>query len=52
MTIVCDEVGSGVVPMEKTDRLWRERVGRTCCDLAEKADTVVRVFCGIGQVIK
>ena len=50
--LICREVGCGVVPLDKTQRDWRERVGRTCCDLAEKADTVVRVFCGIGQVIK
>ena len=52
VTIVCDEVGSGVVPMEKTDRLWRERVGRTCCALAERADRVIRVYCGIPTVLK
>ena len=51
-TILCDEVGSGVVPMEKADRLWRERVGRTCCALAERADRVIRVYCGIPTVLK
>ena len=50
--LICRELGCGVVPLDKTQRDWRERVGRTCCDLAQRADTVVRVFCGIGQVIK
>ena len=52
VTIVCDEVGSGVVPMEKEGRIWRERVGRTCCALAERADRVIRVYCGIPTVLK
>lgn len=50
--LICRELGCGVVPLDKTQRDWRERVGRTCCDLAEQADTVVRVCCGIGQVLK
>lgn len=52
VTIICDEVGSGVVPMAKEDRIWRERVGRTCCALAERADRVIRVYCGIPTVLK
>ena len=50
--ILCDEVGCGVVPMDREDRAWRERVGRTCCALAERADRVIRVYCGIPTVIK
>jgi adenosylcobinamide kinase/adenosylcobinamide-phosphate guanylyltransferase len=50
--IICDEVGCGVVPVDKGDRIWREAVGRLCCYLAERADSVHRVFCGIGTVIK
>ena len=50
--ILCDEVGCGVVPMDREDRAWRERVGRTCCTLAERADRVVRVYCGIPMVLK
>lgn len=50
--LLCDEVGCGVVPMDAADRLWRERVGRTCCTLAERADRVVRLHCGISTTIK
>lgn len=50
--LICDEVGSGVVPLDKQERQWRENVGRLCCDLAQEAQTVVRVCCGIPQVIK
>ena len=50
--ILCDEVGCGVVPMDRSDRDWRERVGRTCCTLAARAELVVRVYCGIPTVLK
>ena len=52
VVIVCDEVGCGVVPMDRSQRDWRERVGRTCCVLAERADRVIRVFCGIPTTLK
>lgn len=50
--VICDEIGCGIVPAEKEDRLWRERVGRTCCRLAENAEAVIRLNCGIATVIK
>ena len=50
--LLCDEVGCGVVPMDPEDRAWRERVGRTCCALAERADCVIRVYCGIPSLLK
>ena len=28
LTIVCNELGCGVVPMERADRAWREKTGR------------------------
>lgn len=52
LIFICDEVGNGVVPMSAQDRAWREAVGRTCCALAQKADRVYRVWCGIGTRIK
>ena len=50
--VICDEVGCGVVPMDKEERAWRERVGRTCCRLAERAAAVYRVTCGLGVRLK
>ena len=50
--LICRELGCGVVPLDRGQRDWREHVGRVCCDLAAQADTVVRVCCGIGQVLK
>ncbi len=45
--VICCEVGQGVVPMDATERAWRELVGRTCTQLAAQADQVVRMVCGI-----
>ncbi len=50
--VVCDEVGSGVIPLEKARRLGREATGRLCCQLAKEAAKVVRLVAGIPMVIK
>ena len=50
--VICDEVGCGIVPMEKKQRQWREAVGRACCYLAQQANRVERVCCGIPMTIK
>lgn len=52
VVILCDEVGCGVVPMDREERAWREAVGRLCCRLARRADRVVRVFCGLPMTLK
>lgn len=49
---ICDEVGCGVVPIDPAERLWRESVGRVCVEIAERADRVERVFCGLAMTIK
>ena len=49
--IACD-VSQGLVPMDATDRAFREMMGRTLLYLAKEADEVHRVFCGIGQRLK
>ena len=50
--IICDEVGCGVTPLDRADRAWRERVGRVCCALAQKAGAVYRVHCGLEARLK
>lgn len=50
--IISDEVGNGIVPVDVFERAYRERTGRLLVELAEKAEEVVRVLCGIGQKIK
>lgn len=50
--LICDEVGCGVVPVEPAQRARREAVGRLCCRLAEWAERVERIFCGLPMVLK
>ncbi len=50
--VICCEVGSGVVPLDKGERAWRELVGRTVGRLSERADQVVRMVCGIPTTLK
>lgn len=50
--VACVEVGSGVVPLERGDRIWRERAGRLTCELAQHADRVVRMVCGVPTDLK
>lgn len=50
--IISNEVGSGIIPMEKNDRLWREETGRMLTFIAGEADEIYRIFCGIPVKIK
>ena len=50
--LICDEVGCGVTPLDRGEREWRELVGRICCELAEGAQAVYRVRCGLGERLK
>lgn len=50
--LICDEIGSGIVPMDEKEREWRERTGRILTRLAQNAESVERVVCGIGQILK
>lgn len=50
--IISDETGNGIVPVEKAERAYRERLGRIQIMLAKEAERVERVICGIGQRLK
>ena len=50
--VISTEVGGGVVPVDAAQRAAREAAGRLACLLAERADTVVRVFCGLPMALK
>lgn len=50
--IICDDISCGVVPTDLQLRIWRESVGRCSAILAGRADRVIRVFCGIGMILK
>lgn len=52
LVIIMNEVGSGVVPMDRDERAWRESVGRVSCLFAKKADKVYRLLAGIPQRLK
>lgn len=49
---ICDEVGSGVVPIDPFERQWRESVGRVCTALAGRAEEVERIFCGLSMTLR
>lgn len=50
--VICDDISQGVVPMDKTERAWREMTGRCMTYLGQEAEEVIRVFCGIGSKVK
>ena len=50
--VIATETGCGVIPLDPRERRNREAAGRLSCLLAERAETVVRICCGIPQVLK
>lgn len=51
LVIISNEVGCGLVPIDEGERSYRECVGRVNCFLAQQAEQVIRVVCGIGERI-
>lgn len=45
--ILCDQLGSGIVPLTPEERRWREETGRVLQLLAKEADEVTEVLAGI-----
>ena len=50
--VIINEIGAGIVPLEKNDRIWREETGRSGCFIARNSDEVIRLTCGIPTTIK
>ena len=50
--LIGTDFSCGLVPMDAQQRLWREENGRLNNFLAERAQRVVRLFCGLPQVLK
>lgn len=50
--VICDELGNGIVPIKKQERVWREQTGRLMIELAKQAERVERILCGLGQRLK
>lgn len=42
----------GLVPMDAETRAWREENGRLNTYLANRSEHTIRMFCGLGQVLK
>ena len=49
MIIISDDISCGVVPIDKTERAWREATGRLLIQLSKEAEHVTRIFCGLSQ---
>lgn len=50
--VIATETGGGLVPVDPAERAAREAAGRLACLLAQRADTVIRVCCGLPQALK
>ena len=50
--LILNDVSMGIVPIDKNERVFRETVGKVGVMLAENADSIYRVFCGIPMKIK
>ena len=52
IVLVWDEMGCGLVPIDASDREYREAAGRICTELAAEAVRADRVVCGIARRLK
>ena len=50
--VIATEIGGGLVPIDAAERERREAAGRLACLLAARAETVVRVCCGLPQILR
>lgn len=50
--IIIEEMGCGIVPLQREARAYRDANGRVACCIAAEANEVYRVFAGIGERIK
>ena len=50
--IICDEISSGVVPIDKIERIYRDSVGKVMINLVSNCDNLVRIICGIEEKLK
>ena len=50
--VLMDEVGCGIVPMQREEREYRDLVGFAGQRIAKKAERVYRIQVGIGSIIQ
>ena len=50
--IIINEIGGGIIPLDKSERIWREETGRAGCIIAEISREIIRLVCGVPVKIK
>jgi len=50
--VIVNDISCGVVPVDETQRKWREAVGRSLSELSRISEETIRLFCGIPTKIK
>lgn len=50
--IITDDIGMGIIPIEKVDRIWRDTHGKCIQYISKKSKKVIRIFLGIEKVLK
>ena len=50
--VIASEIGSGVISTDQKENEYRSRAGLLSQMLAKRAQVVVRVICGIPQILK
>ena len=50
--VLAIEIGAGLIPVDSFERNLREVYGRCSCEVAKKADRVIKFTCGIKTYIK
>ena len=50
--LIGDDIFCGVVPIDVTERAWREESGRFYGRISTEADEVWRIFCGLPMKLK
>ncbi len=50
--LIADDINSGIVPIDKFDRKWRDVNGKALQILSKENTKVIRVFLGLEMVLK
>ncbi|MDO5038236.1 bifunctional adenosylcobinamide kinase/adenosylcobinamide-phosphate guanylyltransferase [Clostridium sp.] len=50
--LIADDINSGIVPIDKFDRKWRDVNGKALQILSKENTKVIRVFFGLEMVLK
>ena len=50
--LICADIFCGVVPIDPTERAWREEAGRFYGRISARAEKVFRMFCGLSLELK